>query len=100
MRKDRGEAARSVRDMCDACAAHGDRAAVGVDAKFIRRAAALPKMRPTSPLLPEKNAAARLSHDRPAERILVGLRWHAEEVVLITWFPDEPAGKEDGKRHQ
>ena len=26
-----GEEARSVRAMCDVCAAHGDRAAVGVD---------------------------------------------------------------------
>ena len=31
MRKGRGEEARSVRCMCDVCAAHGDRAAVGVD---------------------------------------------------------------------
>ena len=31
MRKGGGEEARSVRCMCDVCAAHGDRAAVGVD---------------------------------------------------------------------
>ena len=31
MRKGRGEEARSVRCMCDVCAAHGERAAVGVD---------------------------------------------------------------------
>ena len=30
-RKGGGEEARSVRCMCDVCAAHGDRAAVGVD---------------------------------------------------------------------
>jgi hypothetical protein len=31
MRKEGAEEARSVRCMCDVCAAHGDRAAVGVD---------------------------------------------------------------------
>ena len=31
LRKGGGEAARSVRCICDVCAAHGDRAAVGVD---------------------------------------------------------------------
>ena len=31
MRKGGGEEVRSVRCMCDVCAAHGDRAAVGVD---------------------------------------------------------------------
>ena len=31
LRKGGGEEARSVRCMCDVCAAHGDRAAVGVD---------------------------------------------------------------------
>jgi len=31
MRKGGGEEARSVRCMCDMCAAHGDRADVGVD---------------------------------------------------------------------
>ena len=31
MRKGGGEEARSVRCMCDVCAAHGDRAAAGVD---------------------------------------------------------------------
>ena len=31
MRNGGGEEARSVRCMCDVCAAHGDRAAVGVD---------------------------------------------------------------------
>ena len=31
MKKGGGEEARSVRCMCDVCAAHGDRAAVGVD---------------------------------------------------------------------
>jgi len=30
MRKGGGEEERSVRGMCDVCAAHGDRAAVGV----------------------------------------------------------------------
>ena len=31
MQKKVGEEARSVREVCDVCAAHGDRAAVGVD---------------------------------------------------------------------
>ena len=31
MRKGGGQEVRSVRCMCDVCAAHGDRAAVGVD---------------------------------------------------------------------
>ena len=31
LRKGGGEEARGVRCMCDVCAAHGDRAAVGVD---------------------------------------------------------------------
>ena len=31
MRKGGGEEVRSVRCMCDVCAAHGDRAVVGVD---------------------------------------------------------------------
>ena len=45
MRKGGGEEARSVRCMCDVCAAHGDRAAVGVDVDA--QGAAFAKMRPT-----------------------------------------------------
>ena len=46
MRKGGGEEARSVRCMCDVCAAHGDRAAVGVDVDA--QAAFAKKMSPTS----------------------------------------------------
>ena len=53
MRKGGGEEVRSVRCMCDVCAAHGDRAAVGVDVYAPLRAAAFAKMRPTFPLVPE-----------------------------------------------
>ena len=40
-----GEGARSVRTMCDVCAAHGDRAAVGGDVDT----QAFGKLRPTFP---------------------------------------------------
>ena len=29
-----------------------------------------------------------------SERLLVGLRWHAEEAVVFLGFTDEPGGKE------
>ena len=37
MRKGGGEEARSVRAVCDVCAAHGDRAAVGVEVDVMRK---------------------------------------------------------------
>ena len=51
LRKGGGDEARSVRCMCDMCAAHGDRAAVGVI--LMCRAAVFAKIRPTFPLMPE-----------------------------------------------
>ena len=50
-RKGGGEEARSVRCMGDLCAAHGDRAAVGVDVDA--QGSSLREMRPTFPFMPE-----------------------------------------------
>ena len=52
MSKGGGEKVRSVRCMCDVCAAHGDRAAVGVDVDA-QGASTFAKMSPTFPLMPE-----------------------------------------------
>ena len=51
MRKGGGEEMRSMRCVCDVCAAHGDRAAVGVDVDA--QGSSLAKMSPTFPLMPE-----------------------------------------------
>ena len=64
-----------MRCMCDVCAAHGDRAAVGVDVDAQGRG--LREDESHFPLNSRVEYRAFVS-----ERILVGLRWHAEEAVL------------------
>ena len=77
LRKGGGEEARSVRCICDVCAAHGDRAAVDVDVDA--QGSDLREDEAHFPL------SSRLEcHAFVSERILVGLRWHAEEAVVIS----------------
>ena len=93
MRKGGGEEARSVRCMCDVCAAHGDRAAVGVDVDA--QGSSLREDESHFALNARVECRAFVS-----ERILVGLRWHTEKAAVFLWiprFPDEPVGKEDGE---
>ena len=76
MRKGGGEEVRSVRCMCDVCAAHGDRAAVGVDVDA--QGSGLSRM----------------------PRVCIGKNpgWFAlacRKGGSIPRFPDEPVGKED-----
>ena len=52
MRKGGGEEVRNVRCMCDVCAAHGGRAAVGVDVDA-QGSGLRAKMSPTFPLMPK-----------------------------------------------
>ena len=68
MRKGGGEEVRSVRCMCDVCAAHGDRAAVGVDVDA--QGSSLREDESHFPLNARVECCAFVS-----ERILVGLRW-------------------------
>ena len=80
LRKGGGEEARSVRFMCDVCAAHGDRAAVGVDADA--QGSSLREDESHFPLKARVECRAFVS-----ERILVGLRWHAEKAAVFLGFP-------------
>ena len=80
MRKGGGEEARSVRCMCDVCAAHGDRAAVGVDVDA--QGSGLREDESHFPLNARVECRAFVS-----ERILVGLRWHAEKAAVFLGFP-------------
>ena len=80
MRKGGGEEVRSVRCMCDVCAAHGDRAAVGVDVDA--QGSSLREDESHFPLNARVECRAFVS-----ERILVGLRWHAEQAAVFLGFP-------------
>ena len=80
MRKGGGEEVRSVRCMCDVCAAHGDRAAVGVDVDA--QGSGLCEDESHFPLNAGVECRAFVS-----ERILVGLRWHAEKAAVFLGFP-------------
>ena len=71
---------RSVRCMCSVCAAHGDRAAVCVDVDA--QGSSLRENESHFPLNARVECRAFV-----LERILVGLRWHAEEVVVFLDFP-------------
>ena len=70
---------RSVRCMCDVCAAHGDRAAVGVDVHA--QGSSLREDESHFPLNPRVECRAFVS-----ERILVGLRWHPEKAAILVQF--------------
>ena len=71
---------RSVRCMGDVCAAHGDRAAVGVDVDA--QGSSLREDESHFPLDARVECRAFVS-----ERILVGLRWHAEKAAVFLGFP-------------
>ena len=80
MRKGGGEVVRSVRCMCDVCAAHGDRATVGVDVDA--QGSSLREDENHFPL------DARVENRTfVSERILVGLHWHAEKAAVFLGFP-------------
>ena len=79
MRKGGGEEVRSVRCMCDVCAAHGDRAAVGVDVDA--QGSGLREDETYVPLSARVQCRAVVS-----ERILVGLRWHAAKAAVFLGF--------------
>src|SRR6056300_256162 len=79
MRKGGGEEVRSVRCMCDVCAAHGDRASVGVDVDA--QGSSLREDESHFPLNARVECRAFV-----LERILVGLRWHAEKAAVF-WGP-------------
>ena len=80
MRKGGGEEARTVRCMCDVCAAHGHRAAVGVDvdAQVNPQVSGLREDETHFSLNARVECRAFVS-----ERIIVGLRWHAEEAAVF-----------------
>ena len=80
MRKGGGEEVRSVRCMCDVCAAHGDRAAVGVDVDA--QGSGLREDESHFPLNASVECRAFVS-----ARILVGLRWHPEKATVFLGFP-------------
>ena len=80
LRKGGGEEARSVRCMCDVCAAHGDRAAVGVDVDA--QGSGLREDESHFPLNARVECRAFVS-----ERILVGLRWHPGKAAVFLGFP-------------
>jgi len=80
LRKGGGEEARCVQYMCDVCAAHGDRAAVGVDVDA--QDSSLREDESHFPLNARVECRAFVS-----ERILVGLRWHAEKAAVFLGFP-------------
>ena len=75
-----GEEVRSVRCMCDVCAAHGDRAAVGVDVDV--QGSSLREDETHFPFDARVECRAFVS-----DRILVGLRWHAEKAAVFLGFP-------------
>ena len=79
MRKGGGGVVSSVRCMCDVCAAHGNRAAVGVGVDA--QGSGFREDDTCLLFIPEYNAAF------VSKRILVGLRWHAEEAVVFLGFP-------------
>ena len=76
LRKGGGEEARSVRCVCDACAANGDRAAVGVDVDAL--GSGLREDESHFPLNARVECRAFVSG-----KILVGLRWHPEKAAAI-----------------
>ena len=80
LRKGGGEEARSLRCMCDMCYAHGDKAAVGVDVDA--QCSSLREDESHFPLNARVECRAFVS-----ERILVGLRWHAEKAAVFLGFP-------------
>ena len=80
MRKGGGEEVRSVRCMCDGCAAHGDRAAVGVDVDA--QGSGFREDESHFPLNARVEYRAFVK-----ERILVGLRWHPEKAAVFLGFP-------------
>ena len=80
MRKGGGEEVRSVRCMCDVCAANGDWAAVGVDVDA--QSSSLREDETHFPFDARVECRAFVS-----ERILVGLRWHAEKAAVFLGFP-------------
>ena len=79
MRKGGGEEARSVRCMCDVCAAHGDRAAVVVDVDA--QGSGLREDETYFPLNARVECRAFVS-----EKVLVGLRWHAQKAAVFLGF--------------
>ena len=81
MRKGGGEELRSMRCMCDVCAAHGDRAAVGVDVDA-QGSGLRVEDESHFPLNARVECRAFVS-----ERILVGLRWHPEKAAVFLGFP-------------
>ena len=80
MRQGGGEEVRRVRCICDVCAAHGDRAAVGVDVDA--QGSGLREDESHFPLNARVECRAFVS-----ERILVGLRWHPEKAAVFLGFP-------------
>ena len=76
MGKGGGEEARSVRAVFDVCTAHGDRAAIDVD--IDAQDSSLCEDDSHFPLETRVECRAFVS-----ERILVGLRWHAEGAVVV-----------------
>ena len=78
MRKGGGEEARGVRCMCDVCAAHGDRAAAAVGVDVDAQGIILREDEVHFPLNARVECRAFVS-----ERILVGVRWHAEKEEEI-----------------
>ena len=69
-----------MRCMGDVCAAHGDRAAVGVDVDA--QGSSLREDESHFPLNARVECRAFVF-----ERILVGLRWHAEKAAVFLGFP-------------
>ena len=80
LRKGGGEEARSVRCMCDVCAAHGDRAAVGVDVDA--QGSGLREDESHFPFNARVECRAFVS-----ERNLDGLRWHVQKAAVFLGFP-------------
>ena len=80
MRKGGGEEARSVRCICDVCAAHGDRAAVGVDVDA--QGSGFREDETHFPFNARVECRAFIS-----ERIMVCLLWHAKEAAVFLGFP-------------
>jgi hypothetical protein len=79
IRKEEGDETRSKQAVCDVCAAHGERAAVGVNADAQGRS--LRKDETHVPLDAKAECCAFL-----LEIILLVLRWHSEEAVVFPGF--------------
>ena len=89
MRKGGREEESSVQCMCDVCAAHGDRAAVGVDVDA--QGSSLREDEPHFPLNARVECRAFVS-----ERILVVCAGTPKRKGgSVPRFPDEPVGKEE-----